>query len=87
MRIALALPVGRWFRVGLGLLAGGIALLVYNVMNVRWEPYISVTGQVVPEIMMVPVFNLMLGILSAGLIVAGIVVMIREMVRGRSEVK
>lgn len=87
MRMMVALPIGKWFKVGLGLLAGGIALLVYNILNVRWEQYITVTGQVVPEFGMVPVFNLVLGILTAGLIVAGIVIVVREMVRGSKEVR
>ncbi|MEM2019893.1 MAG: hypothetical protein QW653_03680 [Candidatus Nitrosocaldus sp.] len=87
MRMMVTLPIGKWFKVGLGLLAGGIALLAYNILNVRWEEYITVTGQVVPEFGMVPVFNLALGILTAALIVAGIVIVIREMVRGKREVK
>lgn len=87
MRMMVTLPIGKWFKVGLGLLAGGIALLAYNILNVRWEEYITVTGQVVPEFGMVPVFNLALGILTAVLIVAGIVIVIREMVRGKREVK
>lgn len=82
-----ALPIGKWFKVGLGLLAVGIVLLVYNMLNVRWESYISVTGQTVPEIMMVPVFNLALGILTVALIAAGIVIVMREMVRGERETK
>ncbi|MEM1941792.1 MAG: hypothetical protein QW248_02885 [Candidatus Nitrosocaldus sp.] len=87
MRMMVTLPIGKWFKVGLGLLAGGIALLAYNILNVRWEQYITVTGQVVPEFGMVPIFNLALGILTAALIVAGIVIVIREMVRGKREVK
>ncbi|MEM0364393.1 MAG: hypothetical protein QXS98_08020 [Candidatus Nitrosocaldus sp.] len=87
MRMMVTLPIGKWFKVGLGLLAGGIALLAYNILNVRWEEYITVTGQVVPEFGMVPVFNLALGILTAVLIIAGIVIVIREMVRGKREVK
>ncbi|MEM3103334.1 MAG: hypothetical protein QXL93_01470 [Candidatus Nitrosocaldus sp.] len=87
MRMMVTLPIGKWFKVGLGLLAGGIALLAYNILNVRWEEYITVTGQVVPEFGMVPVFNLALGILTAALIIAGIVIVIREMVRGKREVK
>lgn len=87
MRMMVALPIGKWFRVGLGLLAGGIALLVYNILNVRWEQYITVTGQVVPELGMVPVFNLALGILTVGLIVAGIVIVMREMVKGSKEIR
>ena len=87
MRMMVALPIGKWFKVGLGLLAGGIALLVYNILNVRWEQYITVTGQVVPEFGMVPVFNLVLGILTVGLIVAGIVIVMREMARGSKEVR
>lgn len=87
MRMMVTLPIGKWFKVGLGLLAGGIALLAYNILNVRWEEYITVTGQVVPEFGMVPVFNLALGILTAALIVAGIVIVIREMVRGSKEIR
>ncbi|MEM2920500.1 MAG: hypothetical protein QW572_08050 [Candidatus Nitrosocaldus sp.] len=87
MRMMVTLPIGKWFKVGLGLLAGGIALLAYNILNVRWEQYITVTGQVVPEFGMVPIFNLALGILTAALIVAGIVIVIREMVRGSKEIR
>ncbi|MFN4337338.1 MAG: hypothetical protein ACK4FV_07170 [Candidatus Nitrosocaldus sp.] len=85
MRMMVSLPIGKWFRVGLGLLAGGIALLIYNLLNVRWEQYITVTGQVVPELGTIPVFNLVLGLLTAALIVAGIVIVMREIVKGRRE--